>query len=88
MELPVWEDTPWSSTSIRGHPNMEILIQILTGHMRFVPAHKQTYGDTTSLTPANWPVELVLISNEAGKQQFLDWDRITQILAPAIRRVC
>ncbi len=51
-----------------------------TTYMRFVPAHKQTYGDTASLTPAKWPVELVLISNEAGKQQFLDRERITHIL--------
>ena len=88
MVLPVWEDTPWSSAAIRSHPNMETLIQIPAGHMRFVPAHKQTDGDTTSLTPAKWPVELVLISNEAGKQQFIDRARIAQILTPALCRVC
>ena len=77
LVLPVWEDTPWSSAAIRNHPNLETLIQIPTGHMRFVPAHKQTDGDTAALPPAKWPVELVLISNEAGKQQFLDRDRIT-----------
>ncbi len=67
LVLPVWEDTPWSSAAIRSHPNLETLIQIPTGHMRFVPAHQQTDGDTASLPPANWPVELVLISNEAGR---------------------
>ena len=77
MVLPVREDTPWLSTTIRGHPNMETLIQIPTRNMRFVPAHKQIDGDIASLTPANWPVKLVLISNEAGKHHFLDWDRIT-----------
>ena len=41
MVLPVREDTPWFSVAIRNHNNLETLIQIPTGHMRFVPAHKQ-----------------------------------------------
>ena len=40
MVLPVWEDTPWYYAAIRSHHNLETLIQILAGHMRFVPAHK------------------------------------------------
>ncbi len=63
------------------------LIQIPTGHMRFVPAHKQTDGVTAALRPAKRPVELVLISNAAGKQTFLNTDRISQILTPTILRV-
>jgi len=30
LVLPVWEDTPWSSTAIRNHPNLETLSQIPT----------------------------------------------------------
>ena len=45
---------------------MGTLVQILIGHMRFVPTHKQTKGDANNLTPAKWPGELVLISNEEG----------------------
>ncbi len=85
MVLPVWEDTPWYSAAIRSHNNLEILIKIPAGHMRSVPAHKQTDGDTTSLSPAKWLVELVLISNEKDRNQFVSMDRINQILAPALR---
>ena len=76
MVLPVWEDTPWNSAGIRNHRNIETLTQILTGHMRFIPAHKQTDGDTTLLEAANWPVELVLISNASGREKFINTDRI------------
>ena len=67
MVLPVWEDTPWYSAAIRSHASLETLIQIPAGHMRFVPAHKQTDSDTTSLPPAKWLAELVLISSEEGR---------------------
>jgi hypothetical protein len=70
---------------IRNHGNLETLIQIPAGHIRFVPAHKQTDSDTTSLPPAKWSVELVLISNEEGRNHFVNMDRINQILAPALR---
>jgi hypothetical protein len=38
--LPVWEDTPWNSATIKRHVNMSTLIQILVGYMRFVSTHK------------------------------------------------
>ena len=63
LVLPVWEDTPWTSAGIRSHRNLETLIQIPTNHMRFVPAHKQRDSDKAELSPAKWPVELILISN-------------------------
>ena len=65
MVLPVWEDTPWFSTTRHRHRNMGALIQIIPGHVRVVPTHKQTDGGTSSLPPpAKWPVELTLISNK------------------------
>ena len=88
MVLPVWEDTPWYLAAIRSHHNLETLIQIPAGHLRFVPAHKQSDRDTTSLPPAKWPVELVLISNEESRNQFVNRDHIHQILAPALRSTC
>jgi hypothetical protein len=88
MVLPVWEDTPWYSAAIRSHYNLETLIQIPAGHMRFVPAHKQSYVDTYSLPPARWPVELDLISNEEVKNQFVSIERTHQILGPALCNAC
>jgi hypothetical protein len=84
MILPVWEDTPWNSAAIRGHHNMSTLIRIPAGHMRFVPAHKQTDEVTPILSPAKWPVEFVLIANSRGRESFLDHERIHRILCPAI----
>jgi hypothetical protein len=52
MVLPVWEDTSWYSDAIRNHNNMQTLIQIPIGYMRFVPAHKQTDSNISSLPPA------------------------------------
>ena len=76
MGLPAWEDTPWYSAAIRSHRNLETLVQIPTRLMRFVRAHKQKDGDTTYLPLAKWPVELVLISNEEGRNQFVSMNRI------------
>ena len=50
--LPVWDDTPWKSAAIRGHHNMSTLIRIPAGHMRFVPAHKQSDETNPILSPA------------------------------------
>ena len=56
--------------------------------MRFVLAHKQTDGDTNPLSTVKWPVELALISNEAGITQFVSMERINYVLAPVLRSVC
>jgi len=82
--LPVWEDTPWNSAAIRGHHNISTIIRIPAGHMRFVPAHKQSDEAAPSLFPAKWPVELVLVANAKGRDTFLCHDRVNQILSPAI----
>ena len=74
--LPVWEDTPWNSAAIRSHHNMSTLIRIPAGPMRFVPAHKQADEATPVLSPAKWPVELVLIANDKGRETFVSHDRI------------
>ena len=67
---------------------MSTLIRIPTGHMRFVPAHRQSDDMTVTLSPAKWLVELVLISNKAVREKCLDQFRIHKILAPAIPDVC
>ena len=56
--------------------------------MRLVPTYKQSEGTADTLTPAKWPMELILISNEEGKIRFLNMKLVNEILAPAIRRVC
>ncbi len=63
---------------------MSTLIQIPSGHMRFMPAHKQTDDESVELKPAKWPVELVLIANAMGREAYLSNQRIQTILSPAI----
>ncbi len=67
--LPVWDNTPWNSASIRGHRNISTFIRIPSGHVRFVPAHRQSDDTTAKLPPIKWPVELVLVSNEARREK-------------------
>ncbi len=76
MVLPVWDDSPWTSAAIRGHTNMTTLIHIRSGHMRFVPAEKQTDEPSMELKPGKWPVELVYITNDMGREVYLDNERI------------
>jgi len=70
LVLHVCDDTPWNSVPIQGHNNMTTLSQIPTGHMRVVPAHRQSDDMTVALPPDKWPVELVLISKEAGREKY------------------
>jgi hypothetical protein len=88
MVLPIWDDSPWTSKAIKGHINMFTLIRIPTGHMRFVPAHKQADDASMELTPAKWPVELVLIANDLGRDAYLENNRVRTILVPAIQATC
>jgi hypothetical protein len=67
---------------------MSTFIQILAPHMRFVPAHKQLDEATTDLSPAKWPIEQVLISNEKGCEVYLCHYRIRVILSPTIQATC
>ncbi len=67
---------------------MSTLIRIPAGHMRFVPAHKQSDEATPVLSPARWPVEFVLIASAKAREIFLCHDRINQILRPAIQATC
>ena len=62
--LPLWEDTPWNCSAIRGHHNMPTLIRIPAGQMRFVPAHKQSDEATSVLSLAKLPVNFFLIAND------------------------
>ena len=56
--------------------------------MRFVPAHKQSDEATNDLSPAKFPVELFLITNEKEREAFLSHSRIQSILFPAIHATC
>ena len=64
MVLPIRYNTLLNSTAVRGHGNMSTLIHIPVGHVRFVPAHKQSDGTTSDLPPVKWPVGFVLMANE------------------------
>ncbi len=86
--LLVLEDTPWNSAAIRGHHIMSTFIRIPAGHMRFVPAHKQSDEATLVLSLVKWPVEFVLIAIAKGRETFIYHDRIHQILSPAIQATC
>jgi len=74
--LRVWDDTPCNSASIRGHRNIYTLIRIPTRYMRFVLAHRQSDDTTATLSLAKLPVEIKLISNEAGREKYLGRSRI------------
>ena len=50
---------------------MSTLIRIPAGHMRIVPAHKQSNEATPVLSPAKWPVKLVLIANDKVRETFV-----------------
>ncbi len=67
---------------------MSTLIRILARHLRFAPAHKQADNASLELKPAEWPVELVLIANDMGREAYLSYNKIHTILAPAIRAIC
>ena len=56
--------------------------------MRFVSADKQADETSIELKQAIWPVELVLIANDMGRQVSLDNKRIQSILSPAIQAIC
>ena len=86
--LPIWEDTPWNSAAIRDHHNMSTLIRIPAEHMRFVPAHKQSDETNPVLSPAKWPVKLVLIANGKGRETFVCHNRIQQIPSMTIQASC
>ena len=86
--LLVWENNPWAATSIRWHENLRTLIRIPSGHMRFVPVNSQADIATTILTSANCPVDLIMISNEAGRAAYMDMGQIHSILAPILQRAC
>jgi len=82
--LPISEDTPWNSASIRCHSNMSTLTHSRTGHMRFAPVHRQSDSMAAILPPAKWPVELVLTSDGVGREKYLDQSRINGIITHAI----
>ena len=67
---------------------MSTLISIPSGHMRFIPADKQADDESMELKPAKWPVELIIIANELGREAYLDEDRVRTILGPAIQSTC
>ena len=67
---------------------MSTLIRIPSGHMRFVPADKQTDETSMELKPAKWQVELVLIANDMGREVYLDNERIQTNLSPTIQAIC
>ena len=88
--LPAWEDSPWQATSLRNHPNMETLVRLERGQLKFIPYNKQLDSALSPalLTPAEWPVELVVIANQGGREAFLDVTRLQHVLVPAIREAC
>jgi len=44
--------------------------------MRFVLAKKQADDASIELKPAKWPVELVLIANDMGREAYLTTNKI------------
>ena len=88
--LPAWEDSPWRTQAILTHPNTTILAHIPANQFKLVPTHKQLDADLdiTLLKPATWPVDFVIIANEAGRQAYLDCDNLQHILVLGILQSC
>ena len=88
--LQAWEDSPWQAESIRQHPHMETLLRLEKGHLKVIPHDKQLDAalQPNLLTPADWPVEMIIIANKKGRDAFLDTHRLHRILVPALREVC
>ena len=88
--LPAWEDSPWRTNGIRSHPNVETVLRLEKGQLKYVPPDRQLDNQVAvdRLTPASWPVELVVVANREGRDQFLSPSKLQTILVPAIRQNC
>jgi len=55
-----------------------------------MPSHKQLDKDLnlSHLRPADWPVDLIIIANEEGRQAYLHHDRLQNILIPGLQQAC
>ena len=84
--LSTWENSPWRTQSILSHPNTTILIHLQANQLKFVPTHKQLDAnlDISRLRPADWPVDIVMVANEEGRQAYLHHNRLQHILIPGI----
>ena len=79
---------PWNSAAIRGKPQLDDPHPDPGGsHAVCLRSQAIRRGDEDNpiLSPAKWPVELVLIANEKGRETFICHDRIQQILSPVIQ---
>ncbi len=63
---------------------MSNLIRIPTGHMRFIPAHKQADDASMELTPAKWPVQVC--KKEACRILGFELELITQLKSSPLYR--
>jgi ribonuclease HI len=88
--LPAWEDSPWRTHAILQHPNLTTLAHLPANQLKFIPSHKQLDKDLnlSTLRPADWPVDLIIIANEEGRQAYLHLDRLQNILIPGLQQAC
>jgi hypothetical protein len=88
--LPAWEDSPWRTHAILQHPNLTTLAHLPANQLKFIPSHKQLDKELnlSTLRPADWPVDLIIIANEEGRQAYLHHDRLQNILIPGLQQAC
>ena len=88
--LPAWEDSPWRTHAILQHPNLTTLAHLPANQLKFIPSHKQLDKDLnlSTLRPADWPVDLIIIANEEGRQAYLHLDRLQNIIIPGLQQAC
>ena len=56
--------------------------------MRFAPATEGPTLPLSPLPPARWPIDFVLVANEAGRAQWLDIHKLQTVFTPALRQLC
>ena len=91
LTLPSWDDSPWRSAGLLSHKNVHHLLQVPHGRFRFVPAtgHREETGvEPSSLPPAEWAVDLLLVANAAGMSKYVDMSALEHTLVPALRHSC
>jgi len=88
--LPAWEDSPWRTHAILQHPNLTTLAHLPANQLKFIPSHIQLDKDLniSTLRPAVWPVDLIIIANEEGRQAYLHHDRLQNILISGLQQAC
>jgi hypothetical protein len=88
--LLAWEDSTWRTHALLQHPNLTTLTHLPTNQLKLISSHIKIDKDLNlfTLRLADWPVYLVIIANEEGRQTYLHHDRLQNIRIPGLQQAC